>query len=75
MGHLANIWCKAMHGSLMWPSHGHYQCRTCGREYPVAWERDVTNTLWRQRSEEVVDRGIHLDGRSIAHAAQVIRPS
>jgi hypothetical protein len=45
---LAEIWCKAMHESLMWPSHGHYECRTCGREYPVPWERDVTKRLWRQ---------------------------
>lgn len=75
MGYLAKLWCKAMHESLMWPSHGHYQCRTCGREYPVVWECDVTNTLWRQRSETVVDGGIRLDGRSIAHAAQMIRPS
>jgi hypothetical protein len=75
MGYLAKLWCKAMHRSLMWPSHGHYQCCTCGREYPVPWERAVTNTLWRQRSEKVVCSGIRLDGRSIAHAAQVIRPS
>jgi len=21
----------------MWPVHGEYQCRTCGRRYPVPW--------------------------------------
>ena len=74
MGYLAKLWCRTMHGSPMWPSHGHYQCRTCGREYPVPWEL-VTNTLWRQRSEKVIDSGIRLGGRSIAHAAQMTRPS
>jgi hypothetical protein len=59
MGYLAQLWCMAMHRSIMWPAHGHYECRTCGREYPVAWERGAM--LWRQRA-------------SIA-PAQMIRPS
>lgn len=42
-GYIADMWCRAMHDSPMWPSHGHYQCRTCGREYRVPWELDVTN--------------------------------
>ena len=41
MSYLAEIWCRVMHRSLMWPSHGHYQCSTCGREYPVPWELDL----------------------------------
>lgn len=28
-------WCRMAHASLMWPVHGHYQCRTCGRRYPA----------------------------------------
>ena len=24
----------------MWPIHGQYQCRTCGRQYPVPWAGD-----------------------------------
>ena len=74
MGYLAEIWCKVMHRSLMWPSHGHYQCGTCGREYPVPWERDTTNALWRQRNEKLVYSGMRLGGSSIAHAAQLTRP-
>jgi len=30
-----------MHDEITWPIHGRYRCRTCWREYPVAWERDV----------------------------------
>ena len=75
MGYFAERWCKAMHRSLMWPSHGHYQCRTCGREYPVAWERDIRNALWRQRTENLVYSGMRLVGSSIARAAQMTRPS
>ncbi len=36
---LGEIWCRLMHESPMWPIHGHYECRTCGRRYPVVWER------------------------------------
>jgi len=75
MGYLAKMWCKTMHDSPMWPSHGHYQCRTCGREYPVPWELDVTNAPWRQKNENSLDSGMRLGGSSIAHAAQMTRPS
>jgi hypothetical protein len=34
---LGAMWCGFMHGSPMWPIHGQYQCRTCGRRYPVQW--------------------------------------
>jgi hypothetical protein len=30
---LGTIWCSLMHDSVMWPIHGQYQCRTCGRRY------------------------------------------
>jgi hypothetical protein len=32
--------CVFMHDSPMWPIHGQYQCRTCGRHYPVPWAGD-----------------------------------
>jgi hypothetical protein len=31
------VWCDLMHDSPMWPIHGEYQCRTCGRHYAVPW--------------------------------------
>jgi hypothetical protein len=34
---LSELWCDFMHDSPMWPIHGHYQCRTCGRLYRVPW--------------------------------------
>jgi len=34
---LGVLWCDLMHDSPMWPSHGEYQCRTCGRHYAVPW--------------------------------------
>ncbi len=37
MNTLAAFWCAVAHDSPMWPIHGHYECRVCGREYPVAW--------------------------------------
>jgi hypothetical protein len=34
---LGAIWCSFMHDSPMWPIHGEYRCRTCGRRSPVEW--------------------------------------
>jgi hypothetical protein len=72
MSYLAKWWCTTIHDSPMWPSHGHYQCRTCGREYPVPWE--LGNTSWRQRNEKLADRGVRF-GESIAHATKLTRSS
>jgi hypothetical protein len=32
---LGAVWCGLMHESVMWPIHGEYRCRTCGRRYPA----------------------------------------
>jgi hypothetical protein len=34
---LGELWCDLMHDSPMWPIHGQYECRTCGRRHPVGW--------------------------------------
>ena len=45
---IGTVWCKLMHESLMWPVRGHYQCRTCGREYPAfAAEPQMANQTAR----------------------------
>jgi hypothetical protein len=35
---IGTLLCALMHDSPMWPIHGEYQCRTCGRRYPVPWQ-------------------------------------
>jgi hypothetical protein len=37
MQRFGHLWCTLMHNSMMWPIHGHYQCRRCGRRRPVPW--------------------------------------
>lgn len=32
------LWCNLAHDSLMWPAHGQYECRSCGRRYPAFGE-------------------------------------
>ena len=32
---IGTLWCGLMHESVMWPVHGEYECRTCGRRYPA----------------------------------------
>ena len=50
------VWCTLVHESLMWPAHGHYGCRTCGRRYPAfaaskvnRAERDICKLLNKGR--------------------------
>jgi hypothetical protein len=38
---IADFWCKLMHKEPMWPSHGKYQCRTCGRRHRVSWDEPL----------------------------------
>ncbi len=35
---IADVWCRLMHTAPMWPTHGQYECRTCGRRHRVCWE-------------------------------------
>ena len=37
---LGTLWCAFMHDAPMWPIHGQYECRTCGRHYPVPWSAE-----------------------------------
>lgn len=37
---LGTLWCTFIHNSPMWPIHGQYECRTCGRHYPVPWAQN-----------------------------------
>ena len=36
-GGFGTLWCSFLHDSPMWPIRGHYECRTCGRQYRVPW--------------------------------------
>jgi len=38
---IGTAWCGVAHDSVMWPVHGHYKCRTCGRHYPAFAETPV----------------------------------
>ena len=45
---IADRWCKLMHKDPMWPSHGQYECRRCGRRHQVCWEHpapDIGRTV------------------------------
>ena len=39
LARIADLWCRLMHKESIWPSHGYYECRTCGRKYRVFWEQ------------------------------------
>jgi hypothetical protein len=42
MERLGSLWCGVMHDAPMWPIHGQYECRRCGRRSPVAWDEPAT---------------------------------
>ena len=39
---IGDLWCKFMHDEPMWPAHGQYECRTCGRRFQASWEQPST---------------------------------
>jgi hypothetical protein len=41
---IADLWCKLMHAEPMWPSHGQYECRTCGRRHAICWQEAAPAT-------------------------------
>jgi acetone carboxylase gamma subunit len=36
---IRELWCDWAHAEPMWPIHGQYECRTCGRRHDVEWAR------------------------------------
>ena len=32
-GKIGTNWCTMTHNSVLWPVHGQYECRTCGRRF------------------------------------------
>src|SRR4051812_3107661 len=44
IGKLGTLWCNLMHDAPMWPIHGQYECRTCGRQYAVPWSEQAMGT-------------------------------
>ena len=43
---LGDVWCSLMHEQPMWPIHGRYECRICGRQHQVAWAEPQSRPAW-----------------------------
>ena len=41
------LWSNVAHDSLMWPVHGQYECRLCGRRYPAFVDEQHANLTKR----------------------------
>lgn len=35
---VGTFWCRHFHTAVMWPIHGEYECRSCGRRHSVPWD-------------------------------------
>jgi hypothetical protein len=44
------LWCSLAHQSVMWPAHGHYECRDCGRQFPAFAEAPIEESANRHAS-------------------------
>jgi len=51
VGLVGTVWCRHFHNSVMWPIHGEYECRSCGRRFTVPW--DARNKLQERRVLEL----------------------
>lgn len=71
---IGTAWCLATHKSVMWPVHGHFQCRTCGRRYPAFAETPVANwpkrTAWKPAVSLLLTLAFAMFARP-AHAAML----
>lgn len=38
---IGTLWCSLAHESVMWPVHGEFECRSCGRHYPAFAEAPI----------------------------------
>jgi hypothetical protein len=38
---IGDAWCNLMHAEPMWPTHGQYECRRCGRRHRVCWDQPL----------------------------------
>jgi len=52
---IGTVWCSLTHESLMWPVHGQYQCRTCGRRYPAFADAPIAGRP-KETASSVVSR-------------------
>ncbi|MBZ5619751.1 MAG: hypothetical protein LAQ69_13655 [Acidobacteriia bacterium] len=71
-GKLGGRWCVLMHNSPMWPIHGEYQCRTCGRRYPVPWAQ-ANSTLTHRPVPSLRIAGLALVIALALLSARVVR--
>jgi tetratricopeptide (TPR) repeat protein len=78
---LGRAWCVLMHDSSLWPIHGRYECRACGREYPVPWAfgRNGHESPWRAAGGSVMTPAVVRSMRSpllpIAVALLMMQPA
>jgi|GEM_PF-2344117 len=64
---MGRTWCGLMHDRITWPVNGRYRCRSCWREYAVAWEDPSAI-----RTARIPD---HFEGKSKAQAEAWLSPA
>jgi len=57
---VGTLWCKLLHNEPMWPIHGYYECRTCGRYFPAGWEQPPPPVAYGMRLSREVESRVSL---------------
>jgi len=63
------VWCTLAHDSVMWPVHGHYECRECGRLYPAFAEEPAAKSAIRAALQPALPFVLALVLATFAHPA------
>jgi hypothetical protein len=67
---LGTVWCSLVHDSPMWPVHGEYECRICGRHYPAFRETTAVARLKRGAQHAALPLLLVLAAASAARPAR-----
>jgi hypothetical protein len=52
---ISTTWCSLAHKSIMWPVHGRYECRACGRTYAAFAEAPIRGREIQTATSGVVE--------------------
>jgi hypothetical protein len=56
---VGTIWCSLAHESVLWPIHGQYECRTCGRHYTAFENMPAATSAGARRQSVAVQAPNH----------------
>jgi hypothetical protein len=69
---VGTVWCTLAHNKVMWPVHGHYECRECGRLYPAFAEEPAGKPARRAALQPALPVVLAVILATFAHPAHAV---